>query len=82
MLTQERLKQLLYYNPVTGIFTWRKNRTFTALKNTEAGRIASDKYTYYRIIYIDNKPYKAHRLAFLYVNGCFPKDQIDHIDGR
>ena len=76
-LTQERLQELLTYNPETGIFTWNINKSSKAQKNSVAG--CSDNYGYI-IITIDNKPYKAHRLAFLYVSGYTPELYVDHID--
>ena len=36
----------------------------------------------YITIEINNKPYKAHRLAWLYVNGEMPTNLIDHIDNN
>ena len=35
----------------------------------------------YRVINVDGKQYFAHRLAWLYVHGRWPVDQLDHING-
>lgn len=77
MLTQERLKELLSYDPDTGFFVWSVNRSNFVSAGVEAGSIDSEGY---RRIMIDSKSYKAHRLAWLYVNGDWPELQIDHID--
>lgn len=73
MLTQERLKELLYYCPETGVFTYLTNRSQNK-KNTIAGCLDHD----YLRIRIDNKIYYSHRLAWLYVYGQFPENEIDH----
>lgn len=77
-LTQENLKQVLYYNPNTGIFIWIKNNN-TRLEGTEAGCICKRSNNKYRYIQINNKKWAAHRLAFLYMGKEVPK-LIDHID--
>lgn len=69
MITQQELKELLHYNPDTGIFTRKKS-------NNKSGTLT---YSGYIRILIKNKPYYAHRLAWLYIYGYFPK-MIDHID--
>lgn len=76
MITQTELKQLLHYNPDTGIFTriYSKNKRCI---NKEAGNLDSDGYV---VIRVNRKQYKAHRLAFLYMNGDMPKYTVDHID--
>ena len=73
MLTQDRLKELLHYNPETGLFI-RKSLKIGNI----SGYINRDGY---RRIRVDYKAYSAHRLVWLYVYGLFPKDQIDHING-
>ena len=75
MITQERLKELLDYDPETGIFYWRKRTKLRLKKNMIAGSLNSRGYW---IIGLDNYAYKAHRLAWLYVYGKFPDFQIDH----
>lgn len=79
MLTQEYLQSILDYNKDTGIFTWLKFRASNKVKPGDiAGTVNKRKYRY---ISINNKDYKAHRLAWLYVYGTWPKNNIDHING-
>ena len=73
-ISQERLKELLHYNPDTGIFTWTVPRQGVKAK---AGSVNGKGY---RQITIDYKLYQVHRLAFLYMTGEWPKDQLDHIN--
>jgi hypothetical protein len=76
MLTQERLKELLHYEPETGVFTWRQHRGCSRV-----GGVAGDvKQDGYRHIGIDKRRYQAHRVVWLYVHGYFPEHQIDHIN--
>jgi hypothetical protein len=75
MLTQERLKEVLDYNPETGIFTYKVSRVSNK-SGTPAGCL-DHKYLRVRI---DNKLYYCHRLAWLYMTGKFPALFIDHID--
>ena len=75
--TQERLKELLEYNPQTGIFT-RKITSSNAKKGSIAGGMNSSGYN---VISIDSKHYRAHRLAWMYVYGEDPSSFIvDHIN--
>lgn len=76
-VTAERLRELLDYNPATGVFKWKP----TAQKRTK-GLVAGSKHRgWYWIIAIDKRQYLAHRLAWLYVHGRWPLDQIDHVNG-
>lgn len=80
-LTQKQLKELLHYDPDTGLFTWLK----TLSRRAKAGKLAgtAPKSGYRRLnISIHRKFYRAHRLVWLYVHGYWPKDEIDHINGN
>ena len=76
-ISQAKLKELLHYNPVTGVFTWVIGRSRTA-----AGTAANtkDRKGYLKVV-IDKKPYFLHRLAFLFMTGQLPPDLVDHING-
>ena len=77
-LTQARLKELLHYDSDTGIFIWIAFVCSKVKIGDVAGhRNQSDGYIK---VSIDNKDYLAHRLAWLYIYGEFPPDQIDHIN--
>lgn len=78
-LTAERLRELLHYNPDTGAFTNRIRRTNRICVGAPAG--TTHPLSGYLIIKIDRKNYRASRLAFLYMNGEWPKFQADHIEG-
>ena len=75
-LTQCRLKEVLGYNPETGVFVW-----LAARGNAIAGAVAgSTDGNGYRSVAIDGRRYLMHRLAWLYVWGEFPPCAIDHRD--
>ncbi len=76
MLTQERLKELLHYDPETGIFT-RKSKVGKYFVGSVCG---AKQIKGYIQVSVDGGNYLAHRLAWLYVYGNFPKNQIDHIN--
>jgi hypothetical protein len=82
MLTQERLKELLTYDPLTGIFRWiNDSGRYGRIKaGTKAGSNGNGSQGYIEIG-LDGKKYKAHRLAILYVEGNWPPDEVDHMDG-
>ena len=75
MITQERLKELLSYDPDTGLFTRKVNA-----KRWKAGTVTgSVMKTGYIEIRCDKYRTTGHRLAFLYMTGRFPVT-VDHID--
>jgi len=78
MLTQSELKLHMHYNQYTGIFTRNYVNPQSRLKEGDiAGSMEGEGYL---LIMINKKRYKAHRLAFLYINGIFPKEDVDHIN--
>ena len=74
-LTQSRLKEVLHYNPDTGDWTWIVSNSNRKPVGSKAGTIGDSGYS---IIRIDGKKYRSHRLAFLYMNGSWPKEYVDH----
>lgn len=77
-LTQQRLKELLHYDPETGHFEWRVTKG-----NARAGKPLCGKNTNgYIQITVDGVRYLANRLAWLYVFGDFPIGDCDHKDGN
>jgi hypothetical protein len=85
-ITQARVREALDYNPETGVFVWlprpvrpdsaRTDKTWNALY---AGKIAGTRRDGYIIICLDRGLYRAHRLAFLWMEGAMP-NEVDHCD--
>lgn len=76
-ISQERLREVLCYSPVVGVFEWRRGGR-RIRKGGLAGAVT--KAGYVRLC-VDGRLYEAHRLAWLYVTGEWPDQCIDHIDG-
>lgn len=74
-LTYKRLRELLHYNPATGMFTWLVDRGNKCPAGSVAGGLRPDGYL---VIGIDYGIHRASRLAWLYITGDMPKDEIDH----
>jgi len=77
-ITQEIVKAWFRYDPETGRFAWRKLRSSRSQPIGEA--LGSINGNGYRLLTIDGKNYKASRLAWLYVYGQWPQNNLDHID--
>lgn len=74
-LTLDRLKEMLSYEPRTGIFTWktRPSKNSRVMVGDQAGCL---KPFGYRYINIDNRTYMAGQLAWLYVTGEFARGRV------
>ena len=77
-LSVDRLRDVLDYDPDTGIFRWRVTLCRRVRAGAIAGTLGSNGY---RATHIDGRRHYSHRLAWLYVTGACPRDQIDHING-
>lgn len=77
-LTAARVRELLHYDPATGVFTNRAPR-----KKVRVGEVAGtvDGSTGYVKLRIDRRNYYGHRVAFLHATGEWPKQIVDHING-
>jgi hypothetical protein len=76
-ITYDEVHKLFNYDPEIGIFTNKIPRGSSAKKGAFAGSLNGDGYLN---IQVNGKIYKVHRLAWLYVFGYFPENQIDHIN--
>lgn len=74
-LTAKRARAVLDYDPATGVFRWKKMLSARAPVGTVAGTPLAQGYI---IIAVDKESYLAHRLAWLWMTGKWPKVQLDH----
>lgn len=88
-LTAERLRELLHYDPLTGVFTRRQDAmgghrreqvVFHA--GSAVGWLGSNGYCYITVGGRTSKKMLAHRLAWLYMTGEWPPQEIDHLNGQ
>jgi hypothetical protein len=77
-LTQDRLRELLHYDPETGIWRNLITRSPRALAGSIAGYI---NIRGYRIIRAEGRLYRSARLAHLYMTGVWPPAEMDHKEG-
>lgn len=76
-LTAARLRELLHYDVETGLFT---RKVATSQRHNVGESVGSKHRTGYLYAMLDRKTYAAHRLAWLYVFGEWPRGHIDHIN--
>jgi hypothetical protein len=76
-ISHERLKQVLLYSPIVGVFEWRVTG-----RKIRPGYLAGciDSHGYITLM-VDGVRYKGHQLAWFYMTGAWPEDGIDHKDG-
>jgi len=71
------LKELLSYDPVSGLFRWRVDQG-----SAKAGSLASTVATNgYLVVMVDKKYQSLHRLAFAFMEQEVP-ESVDHINGN
>lgn len=75
--TQDQLKKILKYDPETGCFTWLIQRSSRRKIGDKAGYLDPGRYVR---INVQGHLHYAHRLAFLYMEGAYPKNDVDHIN--
>lgn len=78
-IDQVELRKYLSYDVLTGFFTWIVSPRFSVPIGTVVG--LNEKIKKYVQVGLKNRVYPAHRLAWFYVHGEWPKGVIDHIDG-
>jgi hypothetical protein len=75
----KELLDALDYNEDTGVFVWKKRVSYRINVGKVAGSLGQNGYLYIRV---KGTSYLAHRLAWFYVYGVWPKHSIDHINGK
>lgn len=78
MINAVELRERLQYDPNTGDWIWLKSARHGWV-GRPAGSLDAKGYW---IIKIDGQSYKASRLAYLYMTGEWPPDEMDHIDRK
>jgi hypothetical protein len=78
-LTAERLRELLHYDPATGVFT----RRVALGRRSKVGDVVGSRTAEgYLDISVNGGRYRAHRLAWLYATGRWPAADVDHLNGN
>ena len=78
LLTVERARDVLIYDPATGVLVWARPTG----KKSKIGKVAGSVSSCGRIdVRIDNTLHRAHRVIWLIVHGKWPAEDIDHVNG-
>jgi outer membrane protein assembly factor BamB len=81
-LTAERLRELLDYNPLTGVFYWKQNYHRRLIGSAAGSLFVTAKGYRYLRIRVSGRNYFSHRLAYLWMTGKWPDHHVDHRDGN
>lgn len=76
-LTAQRLRELVHYDPETGVFTWIAASRPGVRIGDRCGRVSRLGY---REIGVEYGLRRANRLAWLYMTGEWPDGDVDHIN--
>src|SRR5690242_16986610 len=76
-ITPELVREWLHYDPDTGHFTWAKQPHWWVPVGESAESMAAYGYTGVEFF---GRRYFAHRLAWYYVHGRWPREVLDHIN--
>src|ERR1035437_184077 len=77
LIAHERLKEVLHYEPVTGVWTWLVTLNSRAMAGERAGGPSGGGRGQWQIC-VDYRSYIESQLAWFYMRGTFPKHLIDH----
>ena len=68
MLDANRVRELINYDPETGLMTRLNGKPCSENPSKEG----------YRVVYLDGKNYLQHRVAWAYMTGEWPRSRMDH----
>lgn len=77
-MTLEEIKKVVDYCPASGIFTWKKRVSQRSPQGGVAGYYVNHGY---RQLCIRGNYFSEHRVAWAIVNGEWPENELDHING-
>ena len=79
-ISHDRVREILDYNPATGVFVWKISPARNVKVGTQAGRSA--KSNGYQYITIDGLEITSARLAWFYMMGEWPRTKVQLKDGN
>jgi len=79
-ITVERLKELITYEPDTGIFRWRVSLVRRGGKTKPGDVAGAPSHDGGWRLKLDTIEYVAGRIAFIYMTGRWPVGDVDHKD--
>lgn len=72
--TQQQVQDRFDYHATTGLFYW-KSSPRGGWAGKQAGTVINNGYV---VIEVDGRPVLAHRLAWFYSYGVWPRGEVDH----